>query len=474
MHNKPAVPLVALLALLVWAIVGGPVAADGPAERVLLAVTEGAAVGEITEIVATVTAPDNEPVGGVEVTFSAELEFLNTFGAAVIGRIETDEKGVARLSYVPRASGEIEIMATVGDLNGSEFIESFATLSVATGPHLVHPEDAAHIIRGRWDWFVQWTWLVIMPAAAFAAFLGVLGLLWAIGRDEGGTGEPRVGLMSRSALIPVGGAVAVFALAVVLIVGIALRPWGGTDTSWRTELNLVHQIPTDYTRSTPALVDDDTSLGVWRSQGAAATPEENPPARLYVSFGCASCHGLDGTGGMIGPNLLAVSPDKISENVRFGPTGMPVFDPKEMTDEHVSVIIEYLRQVAITNPEAVPTPVPPKPTPTPTPAPTATPVGAAVATPTATPPAAPANSARLEEGRAIYEVTGGKDGCAFCHGLDARGVGLAEESAPDIRGATRSMIKTALDGTLGMSDIKLTNSQINAVVEYLRYLAAQP
>ncbi len=192
----------------------------------------------------------------------------------------------------------------------------------------------------------------------------------------------------------------------------------------------------------------------------------------FVAHGCASCHGLDGTGGVVGPNLLAITPDKIAENVRFGPTGMPVFDDLELTEEHVTAITEYLRQVALANPGAVPTPVPPPPTPTATPV--ATPVVAAVATPTTAPPAPPADSEILEEGRLIYQETAGQQGCAYCHGTDARGVGLATESAPDIRGASRSMIRTALGGTLDMSDIKLTSSQINAVVAYLQFLAAEP
>jgi mono/diheme cytochrome c family protein len=475
MHNRPPLWIVALTTVLLWTVIGGVATADGSADQVKLSVADSGTVGRRTELVATVTGSEGEPVGGVEVTFATERDFLNTFGTAVIGRAKADEVGVASLWYTPGTAGEIEVVAWVGDPEGAEYVEAREVLVVATGSHLFHPEDAAHLLRGRWDWFVQWTWLVIMPAAAFAAFLGVLGLLWAVGREGGRPEEPRIGVVSRNTLVPIGGAVAVFALAVVLILGIALRPWASTDTGWKTELNLVHQVPDGYARSIPTLVDEEPSLESWRP-----APGVDEAAGPYVGYGCASCHSLDGIGGVTGPNLLALNSEEIGENVRFGPSGMPAFDSQTLTDEHVLKISEFLRQVAIENPDAVPTPVPPPPTPTPTPvatvAPTAVPapVSSAVATPVVTTPPVEIDSEQLEEGRVIYEVTGGKDGCAFCHGLDARGVGLATESAPDVRGATRSMIRTALADTLDMSDIKLSGSQITAVVEYLRYLAAQP
>ena len=391
MPNKPSALLVALLVFVVWSVAANLADADGPAEQILLAVTDGASVGKSTEVVATVTGSDGVPLGGVEVTFAAELEFMNTFGAAVIGRVETDLEGVARLSYVPRTAGEIGVVARVEHPEGGDTVEAVATLLVAPGSHLFHPEDAAHILRGRWDWFVQWTWLVIMPAAAFAAFLGVLGLLWAIGREGSHPEEPRPGVISRNALVPLGGTVAVLALAVVLILGIALRPWASIDTGWRTELNLLHQVPDDYTRSIPTLVGEAPILESWRPREAASSLDGDHASRLYVGYACASCHGLSGEGGVVGPAFEDLSASDIRKALKKGEGGMPDYSGLgDLDSDALLAVLTDFQAIAIAAaapddepvPVAAPTPVPTSP-PLVTVAPTAVPT--AVPTPTPAP-----------------------------------------------------------------------------------------
>lgn len=119
-------------------------------------------------------------------------------------------------------------------------------------------------------------------------------------------------------------------------------------------------------------------------------------------------------------------------------------------------------------------------------APTVAPAATAVADPTATPepasepvPAAAAGSADsdiLAQGKLIFEETAGGVGCAFCHGMEGRGDGPADVGAPANRGATKDRLKWALGGgeTDAMTFIKLTSTEIDAVVAYLQFLGEQP
>jgi DNA-binding beta-propeller fold protein YncE/cytochrome c553 len=99
----------------------------------------------------------------------------------------------------------------------------------------------------------------------------------------------------------------------------------------------------------------------------------------------------------------------------------------------------------------------------------ATKPGVAAATPAAA--AAPAGNP-LVLGRTIFEKTAGGTGCAFCHGMNARGG--AQFNAPDIRGADEARVRAALAGVSQMSQITLSDAEIAAVVAHLQLLNKEP
>ena len=90
----------------------------------------------------------------------------------------------------------------------------------------------------------------------------------------------------------------------------------------------------------------------------------------------------------------------------------------------------------------------------------------------AQPAGAAAALAAAGGGRTIFEKTAGGMGCAFCHGMDARGA--VQFNAPDIRGADEARIRSALAGVTQMSQIRLTDGEISAVVRHLQELNKQP
>ena len=310
---------------------------------------------------------------------------------------------------------------------------------------------------------------------------------------ETGPGEPTVTTTWKdragTLLVPTGGFVALSLLSFTLIVVVILRPWAGPDKSWRTHLNLTHEHVEDYGRTIQSHVSPEgfAPIGVWERaecDGQSAniislgnlsidvSPCGDERVIEWVANGCGSCHGVDGTGGVVGPNALAADSEKIAENVRFGPTGMPAHDTEGMTDAQLALIQDYLRELRETNPQLVPTPVP---TPLPTPAPTPTPVASAPSETSATPaPSAGApDSEVIAIGKKIYDETAGDVGCAHCHGLNGKGQGTGGDNTPDIRGMGRSKVRGAIRDILDMNDIKLTSDELLAVVEYLKVLNQQ-
>lgn len=109
-------------------------------------------------------------------------------------------------------------------------------------------------------------------------------------------------------------------------------------------------------------------------------------------------------------------------------------------------------------------------------------MSAVPASPTAAATVAPTNAAtapsvltgQLGLGNRVYDTVG-VTGCTECHGPTGKG-GVTElgDSAPDIRGATETKVRTALNGgAAAMSYLKLTDEEIEAVVAFLKYLNEQ-
>ena len=75
------------------------------------------------------------------------------------------------------------------------------------------------------------------------------------------------------------------------------------------------------------------------------------------------------------------------------------------------------------------------------------------------------------QGKLVFEETAGGVGCAYCHGLDARG--NTEIGAPFIIGAPEAQVLGAFVRVDMMSFIALNQTEVAAVVTYLQYLNEQ-
>jgi mono/diheme cytochrome c family protein len=78
---------------------------------------------------------------------------------------------------------------------------------------------------------------------------------------------------------------------------------------------------------------------------SGSRPGDLSGAALYVQAGCASCHGIDGRGGVVGGELSVSTmsdTDEVIEAIRRGPRGMPVYSEHALSDDEIDRIIDHV------------------------------------------------------------------------------------------------------------------------------------
>ncbi len=129
---------------------------------------------------------------------------------------------------------------------------------------------------------------------------------------------------------------AISGLALTLIVGIIAR-------SPYTHGNLASAA--GYTRTNVSYVGQtEPFMGIGLANPSAA--HTGDPAKdggaLFLEFGCASCHGLQGQGGPVGPKIQGSTPAKVLRQVRSGKKGMPAFSSDTLSDQQAQQIAAFL------------------------------------------------------------------------------------------------------------------------------------
>jgi len=81
-----------------------------------------------------------------------------------------------------------------------------------------------------------------------------------------------------------------------------------------------------------------------------AVPRASDPVelgkQLFVSNGCAGCHGLDGHGGIIGPSIVGTKAEKLRVKTNVGPKGMLPYASEALTDQDLAAIATYLESMS--------------------------------------------------------------------------------------------------------------------------------
>jgi len=90
------------------------------------------------------------------------------------------------------------------------------------------------------------------------------------------------------------------------------------------------------------------ALGVGSTEeGRQATPgpDISRGRALFISKGCAACHGADGRGTAAGPAVVGEEAEEIRQQVREPRGAMPAFGPERLSDEELEAIIRYIESL---------------------------------------------------------------------------------------------------------------------------------
>jgi mono/diheme cytochrome c family protein len=139
---------------------------------------------------------------------------------------------------------------------------------------------------------------------------------------------------TRNMLLPAFIGSAVLLIALTLLTIVVRSPY--------THSNLNAGFDPGYTRTEQMVVGAPIPFGV----DLLAVPRASDPVQLgkqlFVSEGCASCHGLDGRGGIVGPPITGTLAEKLRAKTQVGPRGMPAYASGALTDEDLAAIAAYL------------------------------------------------------------------------------------------------------------------------------------
>ena len=141
-------------------------------------------------------------------------------------------------------------------------------------------------------------------------------------------------------LFPSIAAVGVATLAVLLLIVAVRSPY--------THANLVPDYEPNYSRTAQSLVGAPVS---YEGPGPAESLPANADSvarghELFVTEGCAACHGLEGRGGIIGPSIAGTKEKTLSTKTHVGPKGMPEFSSSALTTSDLDAIAAYLKAMS--------------------------------------------------------------------------------------------------------------------------------
>jgi mono/diheme cytochrome c family protein len=143
---------------------------------------------------------------------------------------------------------------------------------------------------------------------------------------------------SKYVLLPAFIGAAVLLIALTLLVIIAHGPY--------THANLDPGYDPSYTRTNQILIGAPIPF---TGEGIAVQPSKDlieHGKQLFITEGCATCHGLDGHGGIIGPSIVGTKAAKLRVRTNVGPGGMPAYAPGVLSDQDLAAIAAYLESMS--------------------------------------------------------------------------------------------------------------------------------
>lgn len=106
--------------------------------------------------------------------------------------------------------------------------------------------------------------------------------------------------------------------------------------------------PEGYQRTEVTYVGEERPFQGFRLADPRLASSGDPVADgrlLFIKYGCASCHGLEGQGGALSHNIAKERASTITRRVRKGFKTMPSFDPQVLPDKDLEKIITFLKSL---------------------------------------------------------------------------------------------------------------------------------
>lgn len=312
--------LVSMVAAWFMALSAGPALADhydvevsAPSEGVL---------GQIIQITATVHDTTGAPVEGVELVFFSSASFAGIGGVIELGEALTNDLGIAVFDYELRQLGT----HTITIEGGGE--PNIVSIPVTVGGQLFQSHERISLIPGAGGWVVTF---VIASVWLIMIVVGVAVVRVAGARDASSDAKSRRGFTSWFNTATA--VTAVMVLAAGGLVALLIR-------SPNTQHN---RDPEGYDRSAVAFVEGAYLYPDFGLTAGASNLAELGRG-LFVTFGCAGCHGVNAEGTTTAGSPADASYDWLQQVVRSGLPGMPSYSAQELNDTELNEIFAFLAE----------------------------------------------------------------------------------------------------------------------------------
>ena len=296
-----------------------------------------AVIGEEIEITATVrNSPTGEPVQGAVVVFYADAAFIGVTGDIELGRVVSNEIGVATYVTDFTVSRVHTVRAEIADNPDAE--PAVVAINIDIGSQLIFVEPIVEL-PAVGGWVVRLVmggvWAVMIVAA-----LWIVRVSRSAEESLPDDGEVTKADIRRPLRGGVNWAVIVATVMMLLGSGIILLLVRSPNT--RANIN-----PEGYDRSAVAYLDAAYFYpGVGLSADALTGNQLADGHVLYVSNGCAGCHGLSAQGTAAAGSPAFATRQWLETIVRTGqPGGMPSFDETDITEVELDTIHAFLLAV---------------------------------------------------------------------------------------------------------------------------------
>lgn len=278
---------------------------------------ESSSLGQPVEVRTSVRFLESgDPASDVEIVFYSDAAFAGVSGEIELGRVTTDSAGVAVFSFRPAVSGTHAVR--VEAIAGPEVQPESVSIPVTVGGQLVRAEAGVDI-PGFGGWIVT-TIIALVWAIMLIAVVRVIRVA-------------RMGPSKRRfSLAEVFGSV-----ALLLAIGLTVILIRSPDT--HANLN-----PEGYRRTVVAYTEADyLYLGPGLTPGVGAEQSVGYGRAIFMSRGCAGCHGLDARGAATASSPAYASREWLGQVVRSGlPGGMPAYAEIDLSEEDLDAMYVFL------------------------------------------------------------------------------------------------------------------------------------